>query len=402
MEEKNDRLHYKQRISNLFLVHAPHKTAADVETALHHFADVAATGGWSEMMQQAVIRFGPEPNQPAIIRAHWKKQLTAYYSLVDKSKSPRDVEECLNFFQQRPEGFQGMWVKIQEMYGVQVSSETFAPVASSMEVVAAAEKKEKDVTLDQRPMFGMEPTFIVVAIVLGGVKTSLWNDAEDRNRRDFLFVIASELQQMLRHTEELQVKSFSERVDGLLIEFTTKVALGGDTQLISALLVQIVESGAAPVSRTRQAYRDLLHSGGVEANKLFIHEAACMECRMTSGFRAKMNIFHPSTMEERNTSNTDRRGQRKINPSWQQSLLESRALALDRTSIFATNLVDPRTAQELPIQYTPLNESSSGNIAEMPKSLGQKLWELTPETSKAAFYSHARRVATTPSVDKKQ
>lgn len=273
------RANWKRRLEALFSVRAPHKTQTDIENALQHFSSTES-GGWDEMWRQALAKYGPEPNADEVRRAFWRNKLSAYFLLVDSSQTPDDIEECLDFFEHRMEGFEGMWMKAQKKYGLFVDSNNTA--------ASEAEKCVGDIVVERNKadvLSGVIEPRVVVMVLIGGISYRLYQSAPPSAQFKFNSAVASEVKFCAEFPNPLTVVKVSEHVDGMTLEMETKCPQS--TQVCGSLLVHYINAGAFPTGLIRKAYLD--HING-NPSKVFVVEGAVVESRQTANYRGNLMI----------------------------------------------------------------------------------------------------------------
>jgi hypothetical protein len=278
------RRRYHNRLTLLFTVRCPHKkTQEDVEEALTFFSK-PDSGGWEEMMKQATQRFGPEPNEAEVRRAFWKRKLTAYFVLVNADQSAEDVEECLDYFEDRVESFEGMWTKVQRKYGYVVDKDN--------QRVQAEEARFRGGVVVERPpnevLAGLIRGRVVIMVVVTGIPYRSYHEAPQVSQFRLNSAIASEIKYCAEFPNPLIVVRVAEHVEGLFVELETECPEGSARP--GSLLVHHVNGGAFPTGLIRTAVVEFLEGSGVNPARVFVQDAAVSENRTTANFSGSVNL----------------------------------------------------------------------------------------------------------------
>lgn len=270
---------WRRRLLALFSVRAPQKTQRDVDNAVEYFTK-PETGGWDEMWRQAIKKYGAEPTPEEVRRAFWRNKLSAYFLLVDSTQTPQDIEECLNYFENRLEGFEGMWIKVQRKYGLVVDA--------SQQAMQEEEKVIGDVVVERtykKVLSGAIEPRVVVIVVVSGVSYRLYHAAPPAMQFKFNSAVAAEVKYCAEFPNTLHVCKVTEHVDGVTIEMETQCPDG--TQSHGSLLVHYVNSGSFPTGLIRKAYLEFVQGN---PSKVFVMEAAVVESRQTANYRGSILI----------------------------------------------------------------------------------------------------------------
>ncbi|CUG06185.1 Hypothetical protein, putative [Bodo saltans] len=270
---------WRRRLLALFSVRAPQKTQRDVDSAVEYFTK-PETGGWDEMWRQAIKKYGAEPTPEEVRRAFWRNKLSAYFLLVDSTQSPRDIEDCLDYFEHRLEGYEGMWIKVQRKYGLVVDA--------SQQAAREEEKVIGDVVVERtykNVLSGAIEPRVVVIVVVSGVSYRLYHAAPPAMQFKFNSAVAAEVKYCAEFPNTLHVCKVTEHVDGVTIEMETQSPEG--TQTSGSLLVHYVNSGNFPTGLIRKAYLEFIQGNPA---KVFVMEVAVVESRQTANYRGSILI----------------------------------------------------------------------------------------------------------------
>ena len=231
------------------------------------------------MWQQATARFGGEPTDSEVRRAYWRKKLQAYFLLVDSSQTPQDVEESLDYFENRAESFEGMWEKVQKRYNFFVNIEP------------SNDLKVDNVTLRRSPdtaAAGIMSPRVDILTLVGGVAYKLYPQAPQEDQFRFNSAVAAEVRDCGEFPNNLIVTKVAEHVDGIMVEMETSVV--ESTQKYGSLLVHHTQSGSFPTGLIRKSYVDNIKGN---PGKIFVLECCVAEYRISSGFRFNLLLCNP-------------------------------------------------------------------------------------------------------------